>query len=162
MNTFILWLNWINHLSGAAAAAAVADTDNCKAPVGCVLYGSLTHRGVIVDPSKTPPSCHREALPTDDRQTGSVWLGYTEQTLAATWWLDTAYICSLHQHHWGPRALGVWLSFLAPSPTIFFFLNFFCPLQTPTKRPGCVVVVRRWKRKKKKTAQNVHLVASQK
>lgn len=95
----------------------------CGGPRGvCGVRLINTHCGVIVDPSRSPLSCHREALPTDDRQTGSVWLGYAEQTLAATWWLDRSYICSLHQHQWRPWALGVWLSFLAPSATIFFLL----------------------------------------
>lgn len=129
MNTFVSWLNSINHWSGlAAAAAAAADTDNCWGPRGVcgvrVINTPWCHRW----PLQSLISCHREALPTDDRQTGSVWLGYAEQTPAATWWLDTAYICSLHQHHWGPRALGVWLSFLAPSPTSFFFSISLLPL----------------------------------
>lgn len=45
-------------------------------------------------------------------QTGNVWLGYTEQTLAATWWLDMAYICSSHQRRRGPQALCSRLSVL--------------------------------------------------
>lgn len=65
-------------------------------PQGLV-YESLTLRYVIVDPSTCSPFPH-PAPPADRwQQTGNVWLGYAEQTLAATWRLDMAYICSPHQ-----------------------------------------------------------------
>lgn len=76
-------------------------------------------------------------------QTGSVWLGYTEQTLAATWWLDIAYICSSHQRHQGPAAcitaLSSRLSVLHLSPSLSPFFPHFSCLFTMTAQ--CLLLI---------------------
>lgn len=77
----------------------------------------------------TPPHSYADGRPCRQMtaQTGSVWLGYAEQTLAATWWLDMAYICSPHQRRQGPAACIAALSSgfsvlrLPPSPPLFVF-----------------------------------------
>lgn len=67
-------------------------------------YESLTGWCVIIDPFTYTHIQTHTASVADGRscrqmtaQTGNVWLGYAEQTLAATWRLHTAYICFPHQ-----------------------------------------------------------------
>lgn len=98
---------------------------------GVWVYGSLTRRCVIVDPFTAPSLTTRRPCRRMTAQTGSVWLGYTEQTLAATWWLDTAYICSPNQHRWGPLSTSL-LALCSGSATLsasFSFASF--PLVCP-------------------------------
>jgi len=102
--------------------------DLIERPQG-LAYESLTQWCVIIDPSTytNPLPCHRRPCRQMTAQTGNVWLGYTEQTLAATWWLDMAYICSSHQlvsQHLTPVCLFSITLCLCRS---FFPLMFTCP-----------------------------------
>lgn len=101
--------------------------DLIESPRG-LAYESLTRRCVIIDPLHPhPPLADGRPCRQMTAQTGSVWLGYTEQTLAATWWLDMAYICSPHQRRQGPAAciaaLSSRFSVLRLSPSVTLFLS---------------------------------------